>query len=401
MKHRSCLFFILLFGLLWLHQSSRAQDEFVIFLPAVFEQQPPRPGAVTFTSHVQGSAENHTDMETAPTGELYIANRGGIVSLVNADNSLTTFLDLSELVFTGSFEAGFFDVIFHPDYVTNRQFFVSYFHRDAVAGEASLRIVRYTAINANTVDLDSATIILDVEQESGSHQAGTLAFSPVDGYLYIAVGDDAMETNAQDGMSLKGKLLRIDVNSAEPYAIPPDNPFVDDPSIRDEIWALGLRNPWAISFDPATGDLYIPDVGQVEMEEINYQSVTAGGGQNYGWPCLEGTLPYQATACESGVVYTPPIHTYRHGAACSVTGGVVYHGRDLPDLEGSYLFGDFCTTELFALRYEVNSWSAERIGFGRNFITKFGTDVNGEVLLGYLDLDIVDRLIPNTSATTK
>ncbi len=390
---------LLLFSTIILfRQNTIGQNNHTLYFPIVQKPQPPP--SVTFEFVARGVADIHTDIETRSDGTIYIATQEGTVSHLKPDGTLETpaFLDIRALVEADRSETGFFDIAFHPDYANNQQFFVSYYHRDPISGKAYVRVSRFLALNDSSADPNSETILLEIEQARHHHQGGTLVFSPLDGYLYIAVGDDGVPSNAQNGSTLNGKILRIDVDSAESpalYAIPTDNPFVDDPTIRDEIWAMGLRNPWAIYFDSATGDLYIPDVGQETMEELNYQPFDAGGGQNYGWPCYEGTIMSQSDECESIVGYTPPIHVYKHeNGRCSIAGGLVYHGSELPDLQGKYLFSDFCTYEIFSIEFIEDHWYSERIGYSRRFITKFGTDASGEILLSYFVQDIIDKLIP-------
>ena len=223
-----------------------------------------------------------------------------------------------------------------------------------------------------------------------------LAFGP-DGYLYMSTGDSGgagdPDNLAQDLTSLLGKLLRLDVDSASPYAIPPDNPFVSDsnPLVRKEIWAFGLRNPWRFSFDRQTGNLFIADVGQNSLEELNFQAASSNGGENYGWDVFEGDLCYDPpSGCTPPPNYVPPIHVYGHGIndeyGCAITGGYVYRGGTFPAMQGVYLFGDYCTGIVTGfIMYTASNGQKVRIAVDladTNYqISSFGEDEQGEVYL--------------------
>ena len=265
----------------------------------------------------------------------------------------TPFLDLDALVSSGG-ERGLLGLAFHPDYATNGWFFVNYTNN---SGDTV--IARYTvSADPDVADPDSAETILNIDQPFSNHNGGMIAFGPNDGYLYIGMGDGGSggdpQNNGQTRTTLLGKMLRIDVDNGLPYTIPADNPFVNDPSTLDEIWAIGVRNPWRWSFDRATGDLWIADVGQSEIEEINFQAADSPGGENYGWRLKEGTQCYNPrTGCDPGGL-TDPIYEYTHGGfpfRCSVTGGYVYRGEQIPLLQGAYFFSDYCSSQIWSLRY--------------------------------------------------
>ncbi|MFO7662616.1 MAG: PQQ-dependent sugar dehydrogenase, partial [Chloroflexota bacterium] len=202
------------------------------------------------------------------------------------------------------------------------------------------------------------------------------------GYLYVASGDGTNRNAAQYRSSLLGKILRLDVStgSPDPYGIPSDNPFVGVAGNREEIWALGLRNPWRFSFDGSTGNMFISDVGENTYEEINI--APAGmGGLNYGWPCYEGPDEFMPGSCPPASDLVFPVHAYPHGQShCAVIGGYVYHGRNNPRLDGHYLFGDLCSGEIWAMTPVGNSWAVEEAGIfpGLRWST-FGEDVDGEL----------------------
>ena len=247
------------------------------------------------------------------------------------------------------------------------------------------------------MDQSSRRELLFVKQPYPNHNGGQLAFGP-DGDLYIGLGDGGSEGDPHDnGQSLRtllGKILRISPRPAggKPYGIPPGNPFAGRGDAQPEIWAYGLRNPWRFSFDPATGDLWIADVGQDSWEEIDRQPGGSSGGQNYGWNRLEGTHPYHGQP-PSGTV--PPVVEYSHdGGACSVTGGYVYRGSALPELRGSYLYGDYCAGWLAAVATSGDSVSQPRqLGVRVPQLSSFGVDQAGAIYALSLDGPIY-RLVP-------
>ena len=237
-------------------------------------------------------------------------------------------------------ERGLLSVAFHPNYKNNGNFYVNYTNTigDTVVARYSV------SADPNVADRDSSIILLTIPQPFSNHNGGGLQFGP-DDYLYIGMGDGGSagdpQNNAQNKGSLLGKILRIDVDSSFPYAIPSGNPFVGNPLARDEIWALGLRNPWRFSFDRLTGDLFIADVGQGSWEELNFQLVKSSGGENYGWRMMEGSQCFNPPAnCNDGTL-TLPILEYDHTLGCSITGGFRYRGNSNPQLYGIYIYGDF------------------------------------------------------------
>ncbi len=292
----------------------------------------------------------------APAGDerLFVVEyaAGRILVLEHGAIRPVPFLDIGALVHDHP-DYGLLGLVFHPNYATNGYFYVQY-----VDNGVQPTIARYqVSADPYVADPLSAEIVLQLAQIS-HHQGGALAFGPNDGYLYAAFGDghSTDPTNrAQSDGSLRGKIVRLDVDSASPYAIPPDNPYAGGGGPRPQIWARGLRNPFRFSFDRATGDLWLADVGHAMREEIDFQPAASTGGENYGWRLMEGTLCFDpATNCDPGGL-TPPIHEYGHlasGCAGSVTGGVVYRGDELPALRGTYLFGDFCTGQLWSFRYD-------------------------------------------------
>jgi glucose/arabinose dehydrogenase len=319
------------------------------------------------------------------SGRLFGVEQTGMIWIVTPDGETLPepFLDVSltmtQDVMRGSYtERGLLGLAFHPRFARNRTFFI---HQTDLNGDTQIVRYRTLADDPNRADPASRTVILTIDQPWQDHNGGMIAFGR-DGYLYIGMGDGGREDdpdgNGQNTSVLLGKILRIDVDG-DPYRIPPDNPCVGIDGCAPEIWAYGLRNPWRFSFDRATGDLYIGDVGQWSMEEVNYLPAGAGG-VNFGWKVYEGTLLRAETAPEE--LPTMPIAEYAHSEGCSVTGGVVYRGAALPDLDGAYLYGDYCSGRIWLLRRNAEGVWQNRLWMqtGRQ-ITAFGEDESGEVYL--------------------
>lgn len=289
------------------------------------------------------------------------------------------FLDLSGRSRASGFEQGLLGLAFHPQYAENGRFFVNYTDTD---GDTVIEAYQVSE-NPNRADPDSALEILHIPQPRANHNGGMLAFGP-DGYLYIGTGDGGGANDPDNAGqrldTLLGKMLRIDVDGAAPYAIPPDNPFVNDPEALPEIWAYGLRNPWRFSFDRLTGDLWIADVGQNAREEINFQPADSPGGENYGWRVREGMIcrPGQ-DPCDLPEA-TDPIHDYGRPIGQSITGGYVYRGPADPDLQGAYLFADWVTGEFWSLRYDGQGVTGLRsYAVPAQRVSSFGEDADGHV----------------------
>jgi glucose/arabinose dehydrogenase len=314
------------------------------------------------------------------SGRLFALEKPGRIRIVQ-DGALreAPFLDISGQVGSGGSEQGLLGLAFHPRYAQNGLFYVNYTDRDG-----NTVVARFSVSgDANRGDPGSQAVILRQEQPAGNHNGGHLAFGS-DGYLYIGLGDGGgagdRYGNGQNGATFLGAMLRIDVDGGQPYAIPADNPFVGNAAVRDEIWAIGLRNPWRYSFDRRTGDLYIADVGQNVYEEIDFQPAGSGGGQNYGWPIMEGRHCYpDSAACQQqGLVL--PVFEYDHSQGCSVTGGYVYRGQAFPGLRGIYIFGDYCSGRLWGLvRDGSGQWQAAQVGQVEGLLTSFGEDEAGEL----------------------
>jgi glucose/arabinose dehydrogenase len=251
-------------------------------------------------------------------------------------------------------------------------------------------VARYSVTaDPNQGDPSTESILLTLDQPAGNHNGGHLAFGP-DGLLYIGTGDGGAANdkygNGQNGQTLLGAMLRLDVDQGQPYAIPASNPFVGDAEVRDEIWALGLRNPWRYSFDRLTGDLYIADVGQNRIEEVNVQPSGSLGGQNYGWPIMEGASCFPADQGCDKAGLALPVAEYEHAQGCSITGGYVYRGLEFEALKGVYLFGDYCSGRIWGLApADDGGWQVAELAQSELRISSFGQDEAGELYVLAMD----------------
>jgi len=320
---------------------------------------------------VQG-LQRPVDLQPDGSGRLFVLEKVGRIRIIENDQLLETpFLDISDRVGSTSNEQGLLGLAFHPQYQENGRFFVNYTDKNG-----DTVIARFQVSNdPNVADPTSEVLVLGIDQPFPNHNGGVLTFGP-DGYLYAGMGDGGSQGdpngNAQNTGVLLGKILRLDVNSAEPYAVPADNPF------GNEIWAYGLRNPWRLSFDKSTGDLHIADVGGSLWEEIDYLPAGSPGGTNFGWDHREGAHDFEGGG-PAGMV--DPVAEYSHPeGGCSVTGGYVYRGS-LSEWNGIYLFGDYCTGLIWGLINSESGWQKQMLFDLDVNITSFGQDTSGEVYL--------------------
>jgi glucose/arabinose dehydrogenase len=331
-----------------------------------------------------------TSIANAGDARLFLSLQTGKILIFSGGQVLpAAFLDLAPLISCCG-ERGLLGIAFHPQYPSNRLFFVDYTN---TAGNTVIARYRASTGNADLADPASGVILLTIPQPFSNHNGGQLQFGP-DGYLYVGMGDGGSANdpmcNGQRTDTLLGKLLRIDVNqninTVPFFGIPPSNPFAAAGPPADRIWALGLRNPWRFSFDRVTGDLYIADVGQSAREEIDYQARASAGGENYGWKIMEGTLcgaggsagcPAGVPACNSPG-FKAPLYEYGHagsgGCTGTVIGGYVYRGAAYPVLDGVYLYGDYCFGRLFG--------NGQMLTPNVPQLTTFGEDASGELYLG-------------------
>jgi glucose/arabinose dehydrogenase len=360
--------------------------------------------ALTMATHAPGDATR-----------LFVVEQRGRILILDLNTFIvngTPFLDIDSRVIGGGGERGLLGLAFHPNYGMNGLFYVNYSRN----GDGATVVAEYAVTgDPNVADFASERIVMTIAQPQSNHNGGWIDFSPLDGFLYIATGDGgnfcdtgsghtANIGNAQDITSnLLGKLLRIDPTGGVPYAIPASNPFVGITG-DDEIWAYGLRNPWRCGFDSLTGDLYIGDVGQDRIEEVDFQPAASAGGENYGWRCREGTgcSTTSPSSCPSttGCVcpgsmpsLTEPFHDYLHspGGHCTVIGGYPYRGSVFPELHGDYFFADYCSEAVWSwkndngVKVDFRSWRPDFTpsidGFALNGIVAFAEDATRELYI--------------------
>lgn len=331
------------------------------------------------------------------SGRLFVVEqRGTVYVVVDGAVASAPYLDLSDRTRARG-EQGLLGLAFHPEFASNGRLFVHY--SDGRSGATVLSELRADGVAAASVDPATERILLTLEQPFGNHNGGQIAFGP-DGYLYLGLGDGGSggdPLNAgQDLTSWLGSILRLDVDGAEPYEVPDDNPFVVDPAVPSEIWAYGLRNPWRFSFDRGTGDLWIADVGQNAVEEVNRQSAASPGGENYGWRIMEGDACFDPpTGCDTTGLTMPVVtYTHRSGWGRSITGGYVYRGSAVPGLVGAYVFGDYVSGRVFVAEGSGDTWEARPLLETGFRIATFGEDEAGELYLADHQNGVLYRFAP-------
>lgn len=356
------------------------------------------PGGTTVTTQSLGTLQRveaqavHTGLRdpvalAAPVGDdrLFVVQRHGIIRVLDANRQLleAPFLDLTDRVLAGGIEQGLLGLAFHPDYATNGRFFVYYTSSE----NRQIAEFKVSATDPNVADKESAKIVLQEVRNPPNaseprHYGGALNFGP-DGYLWAAVGDGAASRDqGQDPNTIFGTILRIDIDGGDPYAVPPDNPFVGGGG-KAEVWAYGLRNPWRFSIDPVDGLIYIGDVGHADQEEVDVVPIDEGGGYNFGWSDMEGTRCFHKSGCQASD-YTSPIITYTHEEGLSITGGFVYRGSEIPEIQGTYFYGDWVGQWIRSFKFvngvatEEKDWT-EELGGDIGYVTAFGLDGHGEL----------------------
>jgi glucose/arabinose dehydrogenase len=355
------------------------------------------------------------EITNAGDSRLFVVQKGGLIRILNANGTVnsTPFLDLSSLVSTNS-ERGLLGLAFHPNYATNGYFFVNYTN---TAGNTV--IARYSVNSGNPDIADTTgTILMTISQPYSNHNGGSIKFGP-DGFLYIGMGDGGSGGDPQgysQNLSLTntnvaanpsriylGKMLRIDVNTTAPglnYGFPSTNPFVNEAG-KQEIWAIGLRNPWKFSFNRLNGDLWIADVGQDAVEEINkIVNPLPNTAINFGWRCYEGNSNYNTSGCAASSTMTFPFVQYaRFGGACSVTGGYFYSGSAYPNFQNKYFFTDYCDNKIRMVN-SAGVITTTTSFSGNNFVT-FGEDMNGELYIAGITSGTIFKIIDSSLGTSE
>lgn len=346
------------------------------------------------------------EITNAGDSRLFVVEKGGLIKILNDNGTVnpTPFLDVSLLVSTTS-ERGLLGLAFHPDYATNGYFFINYSNTSG-----NTVIARYNVSTNPDIADPTGNILMTINQPYDNHNGGSLKFGP-DGYLYIGMGDGGSGGDPQgyaqnttiDGANPSrvylGKMLRINVNetTAPFYSIPATNPYFGQAG-KEEIWAIGLRNPWKFSFDSSTGDLWIADVGQGNLEEINKTTFPLTTGLNYGWRCYEGNTAFNTAGCPASSSLTFPLLDINHSTgACSITGGYVYNGTTYPNLQGKYLFTDYCDSRI-GIVTSIGNLSYSSSFPGNNFVS-FGEDVNRELYVAAINNGTIYKITDSSLST--
>lgn len=332
-------------------------------------------------TRIASGLRNPTDIQSPHdgTGRLFVVEQEGTIRILRGGALLPEpFLDIRSKTRAGG-ERGLLGLAFPPDFGAKQYFYVNY---TDLRGDSVIARYRVRSDDPDRADPSSETVILTQRQPFANHNGGQLAFGP-DGFLYIGFGDGGSagdpQNNAQNRRTWLGKMLRVDPEAGlAGYRVPVDNPFASGGEALPEIWALGLRNPWRFSFDRETGDLWIADVGQNRLEEINFQPASSRGGENYGWNVMEGSQCFLA-GCQPGPDLVMPVHEYGRSEGISVTGGFVYRGARYPELRGLYIYGDYGSGRIWRLRREGNRWVNRLLLASAKAISTFGQDEDGEL----------------------
>jgi uncharacterized repeat protein (TIGR01451 family) len=359
---------------------------FTFLCPRVAAQTWPQ---ISFSQPIGGFTHpTHLASARDGTGRLFVVEQPGRIRIIENGALLPTpFLDITARIGYVPGSQGLLSVAFPPDYATKQHFYVNYVIPSVGCNycDGALVIARYhVTANPDIADANSEEVVLTDGPFPG-HWGGELAFGPFDGYLYFGLGtggdEQAPDNLGQDLSVLRGKIMRIDVETGDPatYTIPPSNPYVGNPDARPEIWALGLRNPWSSSFDRQTGDYYIADVGQARREEVDFEPAGSPGGANYGWDIMEGSLCFEPpTGCDTTGL-TLPVFEYDHSVGCDISGGTVYRAGRYPSFYGIYYFGDFCTGRLWGLQQVDGSWQSALLFDTTLSIIGFSEDESGQL----------------------
>ncbi len=356
----------------------------------------PDAGSANWTPFVSGLTKP-TDLKGPDdgSGRLFILEQPGRIRIVQNGQLLDTpFLDITRQVGSQGSEQGLLGIDFDPNFAQNGIFFTNYTDRQ---GNSVVSQWNVSSSDPNQADPQSEQVLLTLDQPYQNHNGGGVFFGP-DGYLYLSFGDGGSggdpQGNGQNTNTLLGTILRIQPNLQGGYSIPSGNPFAGGQGGQQEIYLYGLRNPWRFSFDQATGDMYIADVGQNQWEEVDFLPAGSSGGENFGWNYYEGSHAY-AGQPPQGVDFTFPVYEYSHDQGCSITGGYVYRGSDLPNWQGIYLFGDYCSGEVWGmLRDAQGQWQTQALFQTPYNISAFGQDASGSVYLLDHSQGQVLKLVP-------
>jgi glucose/arabinose dehydrogenase len=377
---------------------------FVLFIPATIRLQAQTGAPATPLKDLKIDLKQAATGFLLPTvitnagdgsGRMFIVQKKGLISILkNGQKAGQPFLDITSLVNSDANERGLLGLAFHPKYKNNGQFYVYYTAEDGRIVVAGYKV----SSNPDVADPNSGKTLLTVPHPRSNHNGGQLAFGP-DGFLYMGLGDGGgggdPDRNGQNPNTLLAKILRIDVDKGDPYGIPDSNPFADRKAGRPEVWTMGMRNPWRFSFDRATGDLYIGDVGQDMYEEIDVQKAGSPGALNYGWNIMEALHCYPDASQQCNTTgFVLPVAEYSHSLGCSVTGGYVYRGKQYPRLVGTYFYGDYCSGRLWGLQPTADGkWNSAELLKSSAQISTFGEDEAGEVYAADLTTGTIFQLV--------
>lgn len=340
--------------------------------------------SLQFETLFEGFRQPSTINAIPGDNRLFISQRLGVIRILDENNTMLdpAFLDISDRVLAGGIEQGLLGFDFHTDYANNGLFYVYYTDK---GGRRQLSEFQVTTSDPNRARVESERVLIELEQPPDSvdirHYGGQVEFGP-DGYLWVSMGDGAdSRRQGQDSSTMFGSIVRIDIENGDPYGIPPDNPFVAGGG-ADEVWAFGLRNPWRFSIDDQSGMIYIADVGHADQEEVNVVPITEGG-YNFGWSDVEGTRCFHAQPCDFDLYTAPAIHYLHDDGNCSITGGHVYRGSEIPELDGAYFYTDWCAQWVKSFKFvdgqvtEETDWSDDLGIVGQ--INSFGVGGDGEL----------------------
>ena len=367
-------------------KTAGAAEESMTHLPLIVGQ--PTFGAVPI---IDGFVQI-TDIANMGDGRLFVTEKSGVVRVVQPDGSTSFFMNIQDRVIKDGPEQGLLGIAFHPDYENNGYFYLTYIGIAGNYNEEHLILSRFSVTDdPNVANPNSEELIFKVVQTFGLHNGGGVRFNPVDGYLYLGVGDDSQLLVAQDKKSTKGKLLRLDVDNPITAKETEQRAFLDAvTSVDSEIVALGLRNPWKFGIDPFYGHIFIGDVGDLEWEEVDVVPFGLGHEPNFGWPCMEGPeIRDDGGPCEGTDSFSLPAYAYKHGSdpgeGCAIIGGDVYRPQGSTNADGRFIFGDFCSREVYSITDISGAWETTylgKIGDASNLLTTFGVDHQGAMYAG-------------------